>query len=291
MPRENGERVEAPPQNAEAVLWIDSDVRETTAAAENLIRYGVQVDTAAFASTGIALAARRTYSLVLLGGHLPDWPATDVLKALRNLRIKAPVVIVSLPMGIETAVAWMRLGAVDIALKPMSALDLVSVVREYLRPESVRDQGSPSEPPCRREVISRLTRTLLSRPTTSLAEAARAVGLERHVVERHIRAETGRSYREWRREVVILGAAEVLRSSALPIKAVAYELGYRSVRAFARAFRSVLGVSPSRYRQRVGALSTDTRASTSTTASVATSDPLFCQNGSPIRLERRRHAS
>jgi len=51
------------------------------------------------------------------------------------------------------------------------------------------------------------------------------------------------------------GAAEVLRSSTLPIKAVAYELGYRSVRAFARAFRSVQGVSPSNYRQRLGSLS------------------------------------
>ncbi|MGB2716718.1 MAG: response regulator transcription factor [Vicinamibacterales bacterium] len=249
-------------------MWIDGDFRATIAAAEDLIRYGVHVDTAAVASTGIALAAQNTYSLVLLDGHLPDLPATDVLKALKNLRIKAPVVIITIPVGIETAVAWMRLGAIDIALKPISALDLLSILRQYLHHKSPYDQGSPIEPPVRREVISQITRTLLSRPTTPLAQAARAVGLERHVVERYIRSETGRSYREWRREVVIHGAAEVLRSSTLPIKAVAYELGYRSVRAFARAFRSVLGVSPSSYRQHLGSLSTDTKEISATTAGV-----------------------
>lgn len=44
-------------------------------------------------------------------------------------------------------------------------------------------------------------------------------------------------------------AADVLRCSKLPVKAVAYDFGYHTVQAFARAFRSVLGVSPSDYRR------------------------------------------
>jgi AraC-like DNA-binding protein len=278
---------EAPKQGTDTVLWIDGDFSTTTAPAEDLRRFGVQVDTAVFASSGIALAAQSAYSLILVDGRLPDATTTSVLEALHNLGVDTPVVIVSTPVSVETAVAFMRLGALDIALKPISAPELLHRVRQHCDRQSPADHCG-ARPRRQRDVVSEVTRALLSHPAISLPQASRAVGLERHVVERCIRAETGRSYREWRQQVVAHSAARVLRSSTLPIKAIAYELGYRSVRAFARAFRTVQGVSPSTYRRCTGLQSSTREQYGEMGASGATNDPFSRQKGSPICLECRR---
>ena len=47
---------------------------------------------------------------------------------------------------------------------------------------------------------------------------------------------------------LLLEAQRLLRLSSLPVGQVAERLGYRDVFSFSRAFRSVVGVSPRRFR-------------------------------------------
>lgn len=90
----------------------------------------------------------------------------------------------------------------------------------------------------------------MNRPPGSVSTAWPRSGLEGHAIERAVLIHTGRCFREWRRSFEMHLAARILCICDVPIKAVAYDLAYRSPRAFARAFRAVTGMTPSEYRQR-----------------------------------------
>ena len=96
--------------------------------------------------------------------------------------------------------------------------------------------------------LKRLTASLLETPqdTRGLDRWASELGLSRRSLIRRFRAETGLTFREWRRQARLLAALERLGSGA-PVTTVAFEVGYDSVSAFIAAFREALGTTPGRY--------------------------------------------
>lgn len=89
---------------------------------------------------------------------------------------------------------------------------------------------------------------LREQPTLTINEVAAALRCDRHILQRHIRTETGRTFRHLR-SVVIMEVAVHLIQSGASLKSVAIDLGYSTERAFARAFERHWGMSPSAYRQ------------------------------------------
>jgi len=59
-------------------------------------------------------------------------------------------------------------------------------------------------------------------------------------------AETGMTFRQWRRQLRFIAAIERLARRE-PVTAVALDLGYGSVSAFIEAFRKTFGITPHRY--------------------------------------------
>ena len=96
--------------------------------------------------------------------------------------------------------------------------------------------------------LRRLTAALLADPqdSRSLAAWAGVLGLSQRNLIRRFRAETGLTFREWRRQARLLAALERL-GAGRPVTAVAFEVGYDSVSAFIAAFRETLGCTPGRY--------------------------------------------
>jgi len=84
-----------------------------------------------------------------------------------------------------------------------------------------------------------------SRPD-GLAEAARRAALSERSFERHFRAETGVSFRAWRRQARLMKAVEWL-SLGVPVGEVSDRLGYEGPSAFVAGFRKAFGVTPGRY--------------------------------------------
>lgn len=98
-------------------------------------------------------------------------------------------------------------------------------------------------------VLTDATALLRSNPKLTLFDVTRALGLERHTIEKAVRTLTSMTFRQWRLTVQMEQAAQILASSNLTIKETAFSLGYRSPRSFSRAFRARLGVSPVEYRR------------------------------------------
>lgn len=101
----------------------------------------------------------------------------------------------------------------------------------------------------RDERILRLVTHLRDCPgdDTPLKEWAIRLGLSQRSLIRRIRAETGQSFRQLRRQARINAALELL-ALGQPVTSVALDVGFESPSAFAHAFRMVTGATPRQYR-------------------------------------------
>jgi AraC-like DNA-binding protein len=81
-----------------------------------------------------------------------------------------------------------------------------------------------------------------------LDEVARRLNVSRRQVQRIYAETTTLSFRAHLRLVRMRRAAELLRTTEMRVVEVAERVGYQQPAQFAKAFRSVHGVSPARFR-------------------------------------------
>lgn len=121
---------------------------------------------------------------------------------------------------------------------------ITDLLLEEIRSSSSEPQGIPL-PSDRR--LAALCREVLGEANARQATSQMAArhGLSTRTLLRLSRQELNMSFAEWRRVVMVARAVKALQSGAL-VTEVAAESGYRSVSAFNKAFRSVMGTSPRR---------------------------------------------
>ena len=93
-----------------------------------------------------------------------------------------------------------------------------------------------------------LTDTVAAHPADPrlLREWAREVALSERSLIRKFSAETGMTFREWRRQARLLNSLERLAAGG-DVTTVAFAVGYNSTSAFIEAFRECFGNTPGRY--------------------------------------------
>lgn len=84
----------------------------------------------------------------------------------------------------------------------------------------------------------------------SLEALADLVGMGRSAFVAHFHGAFGRAPIEFLKEVRLQWAAELLRTTDMPVKAVAPRVGYASRSYFSRAFKAHYGLDPAAYRKR-----------------------------------------
>jgi AraC-like DNA-binding protein len=97
--------------------------------------------------------------------------------------------------------------------------------------------------------IAKVVRLLNEDPARTLAELACGCTLSISRLSHLFRAETGLTLKEFRRNRRLEAAMKMLATTDMPIKQIAYALGYRHTSSFVRAFAGDAGVSPSDYRR------------------------------------------
>ena len=86
-----------------------------------------------------------------------------------------------------------------------------------------------------------------SRPIT-LEEVARRIATSPRQLQRVFTENAGMGFRSYLRQLRLAQAAELLVGTGLSVGEIADAVGYGDASQFAKAFRHVYGVSPSRYR-------------------------------------------
>lgn len=103
--------------------------------------------------------------------------------------------------------------------------------------------------------LGRAVTVVLDRPAArhSVAGLAAAVGMSRSSFARDFTAAFGMSPMAFVARTRLHHAAEMLRTTNMPVKAIAAAIGFSSRSHFSRAFRDGYGVDPSAYRRGEGA--------------------------------------
>jgi AraC-like DNA-binding protein len=102
----------------------------------------------------------------------------------------------------------------------------------------------------RDRLLVQRVRELLYHPHADALHAeglARALNVSLRTLHRHLRLE-GASVQSLKDEVRCRRAQDLLRRTRQPVKQIAHQLGYRSDKSFARAFRQWTGATPSDWR-------------------------------------------
>jgi len=105
--------------------------------------------------------------------------------------------------------------------------------------------------PCRTSDsrVPDLIATTLRESTPSVVQLIERFQLSRRQLERLFKKHTGRELGGFLLERRMQRALNLLHSSEIPIKQVAYELGYRHPSSFARAFQRRFGMTPTECRR------------------------------------------
>jgi AraC-like DNA-binding protein len=89
-------------------------------------------------------------------------------------------------------------------------------------------------------------------PRASLGDLSERLRVERRTLERAFRKVSGKPFRQYQQGVLIRKSLELLASdNTLSIKEIAYSLGYKSPRAFARMIFLAFGSCPCKLRERL----------------------------------------
>ena len=83
-----------------------------------------------------------------------------------------------------------------------------------------------------------------------LSDACAHAGLSIRTLRRHLKAETGMTWEDYRYRARLLRAISLLSETDMPVSEIAARCGFESPSAFAKAFRLAMGEVPRSYRNR-----------------------------------------
>ena len=107
----------------DSVLIIDDERNIRTLVTRVLGQEQMEVHAAATCKEGLEAADEVSPDVVLLDLKLPDGDGIQVLRDLKNRHPEVPVIIITAFGQVETAVAAMKIGAIDYLEKPFEHLD------------------------------------------------------------------------------------------------------------------------------------------------------------------------
>ncbi len=115
------------------VLIVEDEPKVASFIRRALEEESYAVDVCADGIQGRDMASDVNYDLIILDLMLPGLAGIDVLQALRNARVKAPILIVTARSKVEQRVKGLNAGADDYLTKPFAIEELLARSRALLR--------------------------------------------------------------------------------------------------------------------------------------------------------------
>jgi DNA-binding response OmpR family regulator len=115
------------------ILLFEDHDRLAMAIVKGLADFGFGVDIFASAADGLSAMKSVAYDGIVLDLGLPDRDGIDVLRELRGLDTRTPILILTARDGVDDRVAALDAGADDYVLKPCDMKELAARLRALLR--------------------------------------------------------------------------------------------------------------------------------------------------------------
>jgi heavy metal response regulator len=115
------------------ILVVEDEAGVAGFVKQGLTEAGYVVDVARDGSEGLEYALAFEYDVVVLDIMLPKMNGLDVLREMRNTRVKVPVLLLTARDGVDDRVKGLDVGADDYLVKPFAFPELLARIRALLR--------------------------------------------------------------------------------------------------------------------------------------------------------------
>lgn len=136
----------APPDAPRRVLVVDDEELVRSMLVRYLERKGYQVQEAGDGKKALDLFREHNFDLVLSDVRMPGLDGIQLLKALKEINPRVPVVLISGYGEVETVVAALKYGAENFLGKPLKMESLGKVVDQSLAISCLHSMGQPLLP-------------------------------------------------------------------------------------------------------------------------------------------------
>ena len=124
------------------ILVVDDDVTIRTPLSKFLRIYSYEVDEVSTGKEAVQSVTSGNYDIVLLDLILPDISGLDILKEIRKMRPRLPVIILTGFATIRSAVEATKIGASEFITKPYNLEELEGTIRKCIEVKRM-DHGIP----------------------------------------------------------------------------------------------------------------------------------------------------
>src|ERR1700758_29886 len=124
------------------ILVIEDEKKTAAFLAKGLHEAGFSVDLAIDGLTGLNLARRAKFDLLIVDVMLPNKDGWELVEELRGEGVRTPILFLTARDSVRERVRGLELGADDYLVKPFAFSELLARVRSLLRRGPIRAQES-----------------------------------------------------------------------------------------------------------------------------------------------------
>jgi YesN/AraC family two-component response regulator len=230
------------------LLIVDDDDAFRREFKESLDEYDV-LDAANGEEAMKILRKPNDIALVTLDVKMPGLSGTKVLKDIRRLSPEIGIVMITGYASKDATLDALRGHADDFIEKPVDIEKTKMVIERIIESR----KGGPLdsiEVKDKIEKVKRFTEKNIGR-SVRLKDAAAVICLSPKYLSRVFRQNTGMGFSEYRINLTIEKAKELLQTTSYNINQIAYNLGYQNTESLIRIFKNIMGCTPTEYRAQV----------------------------------------
>lgn len=149
--------------NTEKILIIEDDPNIVDLLKIHIGDLGLVLETAVDGRSGLALAEKGDYELIILDLMLPELDGLEVCKKIRETDKHTPILILSARSEELDKVLGLELGADDYLTKPFSIRELIARVKAILRRQEVNSEQEKTPVPEKALQIGELSIDVIKR--------------------------------------------------------------------------------------------------------------------------------
>lgn len=187
--------------------------------------------------------------LVILDVMMPGMKGTEVLKGMKRIAPNLAIIIITGFSSTHVAVEALKGHADDYIEKPIDIIKTKTIIANILKS---KDDGDGIDSMNIKGKVGR-TKLFAERnfhKKVTLDDAAKTVGLSPKYLSRIFKEETGVGFSEFRIEIKVQKAKEMLKNTGYNVNQISDRLGYENAESFIRVFRKSAGCTPSEYRKK-----------------------------------------
>ncbi len=186
--------------------------------------------------------------IVFLDVMMPGLNGIDVLREIKKTAPDVRIVILTGYSSKDIAIEALKARADDYIEKPVDPEKVKELIGRFLDSRGDEDRSSGMDAGGKMEKIKRFTLRNIG-ANVGLRDAASLVFLSPKYISRVFKQKTGKGFSQYKQEMKIREAREMLLKTGYNINQIAEKLGYKNAESFSRLFKKHSGFSPREFRE------------------------------------------